>query len=113
MKMTPELQKTIERLAQTKIRATLTDFYDTYENPYKIERRKVTEIFSCFNMNLMTNIAETGTSYRLPSNAGILGIERVKTKFNNALIDFDLFIKTGLKIRHKNNHSGSYIGKYF
>lgn len=80
MLTTPEVLKTIEHSTRTKLRATISDYFPAYENPYKLTKKQIYDIAYCFNINLMTSIIETGDTYLLPETAGAIGIEKFITR---------------------------------
>lgn len=69
-----------------------------------------------FNQALIKKILETGEMIKLPYNFGSLGVKKKKINYgakNLLRIDWQHFRKTGVKLKHTNDHSNGYYYRFY
>ena len=90
----------------------LADAYEILKDHFgtKIERKRFMKIAHAINKRIMEGI-RNGEEFSMPYNAGTLRIKKYKVNYNNPRIDFNYYMKTGIKKKHLNEHSsGFYFG---
>ena len=101
---------------RSKGRKTLRDAYKTFEerwlpnSPNHVEYDVYREVCEDFNQLVFEDIILQGKRFYLPSSLGYIQIVKIKTKGD--LFNYELYKKTGKKIRQLNKHTFGYRCKF-
>ncbi len=91
-------QKTIPRSANLKASYNSFEFKDEIDyNTYRL-------IMNTFHIEMLNDMMENGTVYKLPFSLGIIGCFQRST-FGKGVLDYKLFNETGIYRYIKNNHT--------
>lgn len=110
MLMTPELQKTLEKLSLTRRRLNMVNWFPAYENPYKLTSKQFMHILEVHNEALVLDMCETGNMYRFSLDAGVLAIVKTNKRVKNSGKDWKTFYETKGEVCKplRNNHTHGY-----
>lgn len=96
---------------KNQLRATITDLYEAYPNRYNLTAKVFRAIVETFNKLFIDAIIKTGYAFKLPSNLGIFGVKKYKSKFKLPM--WDVYATDDIKVNYKNRHSEGWQARFF